>query len=488
MKPCNIASRPDLRYTVTCYFEGARDAKLWNFRTEGEALHFANVNNLDAARALARGETEQAAPPPAVAEKPRRTLEAAWSPAQLAGFDSGHMHDPMKGPPFRICTTTQRGYAYVVRGPVLNGKQERKFFRSQAEASTFAHMRNTEAKSQGLDSIGFPAWLRVMATRCQQQLESRGKCLEDAVRHYLDYLDRAAQSRPIGALVEDCWKPKQSAGVTKNYIQDFRRTLRRFVEFVGAETNVSEVTTEQVNQYLTSLVSYGPVSRNCIRRHICTFFSFAKAYCNRLNPAEDSIISKAVPSPVEIFTPDQLSKLLTTANPEILPFIAIGAFAGLRVAELIKLDWAQVDMAEGFIEVTAANAKSSRRRIVKILPALDAWIRPYARQSGPVYPCRGFIPVTHLRGVMRAAGLAARPRNGLRHSFASYHIALFKDAAALALEMGHTTTSLIFAGSTAVRWDRVAAAGNLPCRCRSRASSHPHSSRRRRRSLRGLQI
>ena len=32
----------------------------------------------------------------------------------------------------------------------------------------------------------------------------------------------------------------------------------------------------------------------------------------------------------------------------------------------------------------------------------------------------------------------------MRHSFASYHIAHFRDAAALALEMGHTTTNLIF--------------------------------------------
>ena len=43
-----------------------------------------------------------------------------------------------------------------------------------------------------------------------------------------------------------------------------------------------------------------------------------------------------------------------------------------------------------------------------------------------------------------AAKLPVWVRNGLRHSFASYHIAKWKDAAALALEMGHTTTKLIF--------------------------------------------
>ncbi len=35
--------------------------------------------------------------------------------------------------------------------------------------------------------------------------------------------------------------------------------------------------------------------------------------------------------------------------------------------------------------------------------------------------------------------------NGLRHSFASYHLASFNSAAALALEMGHTGTDMISA-------------------------------------------
>jgi integrase len=44
----------------------------------------------------------------------------------------------------------------------------------------------------------------------------------------------------------------------------------------------------------------------------------------------------------------------------------------------------------------------------------------------------------------RAAKLRHWPKNGLRHSFASYHLALHENANALALEMGHTTTKLIY--------------------------------------------
>jgi len=43
------------------------------------------------------------------------------------------------------------------------------------------------------------------------------------------------------------------------------------------------------------------------------------------------------------------------------------------------------------------------------------------------------------------AGLSKWPSNALRHSFASYHLAHFCDAAKLALEMGHRDQKLIFA-------------------------------------------
>jgi hypothetical protein len=52
---------------------------------------------------------------------------------------------------------------------------------------------------------------------------------------------------------------------------------------------------------------------------------------------------------------------------------------------------------------------------------------------------RRFIPTGNIPETMTAAGIGHWPRNALRHSFASYHIAHFRDAAALALKMGHAT-------------------------------------------------
>jgi integrase len=105
------------------------------------------------------------------------------------------------------------------------------------------------------------------------------------------------------------------------------------------------------------------------------------------------------------------------------------------------LDWKEVDLESGLIEVTASKAKSARRRFVKIQRNLATWLQPYTQLSGNVTP-------PHYRELLdtarEAAGITQWPQNALRHSFASYYLARFNDAAALALELGHTNSNLVF--------------------------------------------
>jgi integrase/recombinase XerD len=201
-----------------------------------------------------------------------------------------------------------------------------------------------------------------------------------------------------------------------------------------------------VNSYLMTLTNMKPASRNGIRRMLCTFFNYAKAtnYCSE-NPAKARKPEKEIPPPVRVFTPDQANTLLNNVSAEVRPLIAIGLFAGLRKEEILRLDWAQIDLADGYINLLAENTKKHRRRAVKILPVLDAWIRPYAKRAGPVYPFKGFIPTSHIgKTVLQRCGIESWPPVGLRHSYASYHLKKFGKLDELALEMGHRGTAMIF--------------------------------------------
>src|SRR5262249_30274227 len=153
----------------------------------------------------------------------------------------------------------------------------------------------------------------------------------------------------------------------------------------------------------------------------------------------------------EIFAPDELRALLETAQrtePSVVPMLAIGAFAGLRDSEIQQLEWSEVRLDRGLIEVTAAKAKSARRRLVKIQPNLAEWLRSYAGLTGAVVPPADGPRRDAARGkllrVRKAAGMTKWPTNGLRHSFCSYRLAATNNAHLVASELGHTTSQLVY--------------------------------------------
>jgi integrase len=141
---------------------------------------------------------------------------------------------------------------------------------------------------------------------------------------------------------------------------------------------------------------------------------------------------------------DQASALLVNAPADMLPYFAIGLFAGLRRAELERLDWAEIDFSSNLIEVTAEKSKTAMRRFVTLQPNLRAWLLPLRQFKGNVTPPRDNFRQL-FESARIAAGIKEWPDNALRHSFASYHLAAFKNAASTALELGHHDSRVTFA-------------------------------------------
>jgi integrase len=242
---------------------------------------------------------------------------------------------------------------------------------------------------------------------------------------------------------------KEADGASPRYLSDLRSRLTQFADSFDGRP-VSEITTTDVDQWLRGLTdsetgkALAGITRNNFRRVLVVAFNFAqnRGYCVA-NPAAKSAKAKVIDAPAGILSVDELSRLLANTPAELIPFVAIGAFAGLRRAELERLDWKEIDLVEGLIEITARKAKSARRRFVKIQPNLLLWLRPHAQLSGSVTPA-GYRK--RLEAARAAARISLWPNNALRHSFASYYLAHFKRAGAaeLALEMGHTNANLVF--------------------------------------------
>ena len=129
----------------------------------------------------------------------------------------------------------------------------------------------------------------------------------------------------------------------------------------------------------------------------------------------------------------------------------LGAFAGFRSAEIERLEWSDLHLAEKFIVVGASKAETAGRRIVPIQDNLLDWLRPYAGRQGNVWTGthekfyeaqQKTAAATKVEADAEKNIPAQKPvkwkANALRHSYASYRFALTNDAGRVAGELGNS--------------------------------------------------
>ena len=304
--------------------------------------------------------------------------------------------------------------------------------------------QKTLVERHGRDAIGLPQRELSDFIAAKRKLAEYGRVITDAVDYFVDHLERVRRCRiTVAELADELVELKRKAGRSAKYIRDLKQKLARFCQDFGKRP-IAAITVEEIEKWLNDL-NYAPKSRAQYRANIGVLFSHAeRREMIDKNPVTRTEKPKLVDTSPEIFTPDELRSLLETASrqtADVVPMLSIGAFAGLREAEIQRLDWSEVDTVRGHIEVKAAKAKSARRRIVPIQPNLAAWLQSFSNMPGPVVPVGARRKLARVR---TAAKLARWPNNGLRHSFASYRLAAIHDAPRVAMELGHTSPQMLF--------------------------------------------
>ena len=317
----------------------------------------------------------------------------------------------------------------------------RRTFADRKEAETFSQLKRIERANYGSTSVAMPELLRGQAIEADRLLAPYKVSILDVAREYVHRHETAAKSQTAPEAFESFMSAKQGDGLRSRYLGDLRSRLSPFVE-AFMDRKVANITSAEIDGYLRSLC-VAPLSRNTVRMRLSVFFE----YCRQrgwveTNPLADVSKAKVASSVPGILTVEQTARLLETAGETTLPFFAIGLFAGLRSAEIERLEWRHIKWDERLIEVPAQSSKTAARRLVTMQPNLIEWLEPYHSHRGPI------CPPNHVRRMIedkRKAGISSWPSNGMRHSFASYHLAAFKDAPSLSLEMGHVRPQTVFA-------------------------------------------
>lgn len=275
--------------------------------------------------------------------------------------------------------------------------------------------------------------------------------LRQAVEFFLHNSIRPDMQRTVTQVVDEFAASKRANGCSIRYIEDCTWRLRRFAR--DFQMPISHICTKEIEEWLGKLTT-SLVTRNNFRRHIITLFNFARrrGYLPRDRETEARWLEKPKlkSKPIQIFTPQELGELLAVAEGQPKLAIAIGAFTGIRSAEMLRLRWENFNWEEQVIDLGCDQTKTASRRLVPILEPLRAWIAPFVKREGsvlgyslPVCLAEAFATTAKKADKSRKANDPDAPEfrwkaNGLRHSYASYRLAMIEDVAKVSLEMGNS--------------------------------------------------
>jgi integrase len=338
---------------------------------------------------------------------------------------------------------------------------------SQAAALSATQSRDALAALQRLESFRQTTGRRVsLLAGISEFIEASGKLhgrtMGEAVEGYLRTVATVKRKDIKEAVTEflqaDTARTKavegQRSQLSAKYAYNRKLQLNRFADTFKS-TAVCDLSKEHLDVFIGALdavkttsrngrAASSAKSRNHYRAAVRQFLQWAvrKDYLaptHRLFEADTMHTERSNNATVEFYTPDELAALMAAAtNSPFQPLIAIGGLAGLRTAELLRLDWADVWRVPGHIEITAGKAKTRQRRLVEICPALAAWLEPFRTLAvAKLWDAHEITFQQHFVELCKAAKVL-RKANGLRHSFCSFHFAMHANENQTAQQAGNS--------------------------------------------------
>ena len=343
------------------------------------------------------------------------------------------------------------GLSYRVTVPArLAGARQFKQFPSLEAAESWAKEQHDGAKKDGQKHFSLSPTQREDAIAALALLEGSGMTLAQAVALAKKHLHSPAGNVTVKDAVNRLVVEKESENLRERSVRDLRNRLDVFAQTFG-EKHVGEITKSEVEEWLRDLRGISDKSAEGLSARskknylitVRTFFNWAisKGYRAADNPATSISTPKIDWEAPSILTVDESEKLLKAAQKEqkglLLASVVLGLFAGIRSNEIMRLDWSAIDLDEGILTIGPQIAKKRRLRVLELMPACIAWLKTIPNRKGRVAPGKYTV---RWADFVKKAGFpdwGENRSNAMRHSFGSYHYALFSDAAKTAAMLGH---------------------------------------------------
>jgi integrase len=277
------------------------------------------------------------------------------------------------------------------------------------------------------------------------------KLLPEIVTHW----ERTAKKITSPLLVADLCRQfvlyRATRKLDKRTLAEGRYVARRISDQLGNKL-AHEITRADVRRLLDNATSQSTARK--LYKVTSLIFDYGKENgVVALHPMLDMDrpeVPYAIPG---ILSPAEFRTLLTATEskfPDLLPFLSLAGFAGIRRAEMVKqyaadqvLQWSDIDFTKRLITVRDGVAKATRRklgnrRFVPMEDALISWLKPCRQDNGAVVTISDAAFRRRMKK-LHAATKIAPDQNALRHSFASYWLARSENGVgALSKHMGNS--------------------------------------------------
>ena len=349
---------------------------------------------------------------------------------------------------------TAKGKSFRVECPISwYGKEVFRQFKTKSKAQQFIDRELDERSTFGTAGSDFTVQERVDALRAIKLLKKANATLTGAAEFYLKHNRPAAGDITVASLLDE-YLEKMKSGLTGNRgrpprertVSDSRRRLSKFVLIFG-NSLAKEVASDQIEEWLHR-GEWSQQTKLNYFRVLNTFFAYGiKAKYLARNPMAEVQRPKPEGAEPGILTVTEFERLLVTAScdkyRDLIPFVALGGFCGIRPNELTQLEWSNVNLEEKRVTVPAGIAKGRSIRNIDIPDCAIDWLIQCPDRIKSVVPTKNFRKRwDKLRE--DAYLLQNWPHDALRHSAGSYHFALHENASKTAAMLGHPDDTMLF--------------------------------------------
>ncbi len=274
--------------------------------------------------------------------------------------------------------------------------------------------------------------------------------LIEAARFYDRFGKTVKEIKSIPAIVEELNANLKADGKSEYHRRDMKRRLQVFA--LAFSKPIMDVKTSEISDWVRTLkgrnkkgdeVELAPKSRNHYRNSVVQLFNMARdnGYLPKGMPTEaEAVKTLDVVSPAnEIFTIEEIEKVLHSAPDRLIAPMAIKAFSGVRTEEMLNLRWEHVNLDSKYITLPAEVTKTKQRRLIPMAANLIAWLIPHKKTTGRICArwqrAQALFQAFDRHGKRQGIDVGA---NKFRNSYISYRVAVTHDVAKVSLESGNS--------------------------------------------------